>query len=529
MKKQILTLVLSFIGLTAMAQSTQVMLSSGMAEGVVNNGIISYKGIPYAHAERFQRPMDVEPWQGVRKFDTYGQMSSQMMMAFGQQSAPNMGDDCQNLNVWTPAVNDGKKRPVMVWLHGGGFESGSSYQDPSMDGENLSKQGDVVVVSINHRLNILGFLDLSAYGDKYRHSGNAGLIDIISALRWIHNNIEVLGGDPGNITLFGESGGGAKIIVLAASPFAKGTFQKGIIESGAVESLGMLVTPQSTARMVTESLLKKLNLDAAHVDDLITMPYNQLQAAGSEALREVATQLGLKDGFNNPGNMSWAPTVDGEFLIEQPVTDHTASQSHDIALMIGTNFSEMNGMAMMFSPDSQFDNKTTWTDEQKRDKLTQQFGDKADEVVKAFKAAYPGRSEIDALYVDSWIRSNSLKYLGIRAKEGGAPVYSYVFNYETNPMMMVPHTAEIAYVFNNLGKNPMMGQPTDEAKQVAQVMSQAWINFAKTGNPSQAGLEWPAFTTGNRVTMVFDKKSQARTAFDDQLMKLLVPDYQFIY
>jgi para-nitrobenzyl esterase len=529
MKKIISILGMVAMMTTACAQSgTQVSITGGIAEGVVNNGIISYKGIPYAHAERFQRPMDPEPWEGVRLFDTYGQMSSQGgMMGFGNQDR-NMGDDCQNLNIWTPGVNDGKKRPVMVWLHGGGFESGSS-NDATTDGEALSKQGDVVVVTVNHRLNIIGFLDLSAYGDKFRHSGNSGVIDIIAALHWIQKNIEAFGGDPNNITLFGESGGGAKIIVLAASPFAKGTFQRGIIESGAVESLGMRVTEGSAAKLVAETLLKKLNLTPDQVDELITMPYDKLNAAGNEVLREVATKLGLKDGFLNPGNMSWGPTVDGEFLLEQPVTDHTATQSHEIPLMIGTNYSEMAGMTAMFNQDFQTNNKTTWSEEQKREKLEEKFGNQTDEIIKAFKKAYPERPAIDVLYIDTWIRSNSLKYLGIRAKEGGAPVYSYMFNYETNPLMGVPHTAEIAYVFNNLGKNPMMGAATSEAKEVANVMSQAWINFARTGNPSQPGLEWEPFTKDKRATMVFDKKSELKIAYDDELMQLLVPDYQFIF
>ena len=265
------------------------------------------------------------------------------------------------------------------------------------------------------------------------------------------------------------------------------------------------------------------------VEELITMPYDKLNTAGNEVLREVATKLGLKDGFLNPGNMSWGPTVDGEFLLEQPVTDHTAIQSHEIPLMIGTNYSEMAGMTAMFNQDFQTNNKTTWSEEQKREKLEEKFGDQTDKIVKAFKAAYPERPAIDVLYIDTWIRSNSLKYLGIRAKEGGAPVYSYMFNYETNPLMGVPHTAEIAYVFNNLGKNPMMGGVTPEAKEVANVMSQAWINFARTGDPSQPGLEWKPFTKDNRATMVFDKKSELKTAYDDELMQLLVPDYQFIF
>ena len=201
-------------------------------------------------------PQAPDEWQGVKHFDDYGQMCYQAFMGFGQAQS-NMGDDCQNLNVWTPAINDGGKRPVMLWLHSGGFQSGSS-SDVTTDGENLSKRGDVVVVSINHRLNIIGHLDLSDYGEKYKYSGNVGVLDIIAALKWVKQNIAVFGGDANNITLFGESGGGAKIIVLNAAPSAQGLYKKGIIESGAVESLGMKVTEKSIAKQVTETLLAKL-------------------------------------------------------------------------------------------------------------------------------------------------------------------------------------------------------------------------------------------------------------------------------
>ncbi|MGX8682510.1 MAG: carboxylesterase family protein, partial [Bacteroidales bacterium] len=325
MKKLLFLLVIVLVSCVSGAQNTQVTLSGGVAEGSVSNGIYVYKGIPYAKAERFMPPQAADAWQGVRQFNDYGQMSYQASMGFGQMQS-NMGDDCQNLNVWTPAINDGAKRPVMVWLHGGGFQSGSS-ADVTTDGENLSRRGDVVVVSINHRLNVIGHLDLSAYGEKYKYSGNVGILDIMAALQWIKQNIAAFGGDADNITLFGESGGGAKIIVLNAAPTAQGLYQKGIIESGAVESLGMRVTEQSIARQVSEVLLNKLNISATEVDKLQTVPYQQLNQAGDEALREVATRLGLKDGFNNPGNMSWAPVMDGDFLPQQPDSSQKVSSN----------------------------------------------------------------------------------------------------------------------------------------------------------------------------------------------------------
>ena len=527
MKKLLFLLVIVLVSCVSGAQNTQVTLSGGVAEGSVSNGIYVYKGIPYAKAERFMPPQAADAWQGVRQFNDYGQMSYQASMGFGQMHS-NMGDDCQNLNVWTPAINDGAKRPVMVWLHGGGFQSGSS-ADVTTDGENLSRRGDVVVVSINHRLNVIGHLDLSAYGEKYKYSGNVGILDIMAALQWIKQNIAAFGGDADNITLFGESGGGAKIIVLNAAPTAQGLYQKGIIESGAVESLGMRVTEQSIARQVSEVLLNKLNISATEVDKLQTVPYQQLNQAGDEALREVATRLGLKDGFNNPGNMSWAPVMDGDFLPQQP--DASQKVSSNVSLIVGSNMTEMNSMMMMFNPDFQTSNKSTWSNEEKQERLRERFGNHTDAVVAAFNKAYPERDAIDALYVDSWIRSNSLRYMALRAAEASAPVYGYMFAFDNpqNPLMMSPHTAEIAYVFNNLGRNPMGGgQVTDEAQRVADAMSDAWISFARTGNPSTSVLQWPAFTNANRATMLFAKENGVRIGFDDDLMRQLVPDYDFM-
>ena len=528
MKKQFVFLTMILVALSACAQSTMVTLTNGQAEGSLNNGIYTYKGIPYAQAERFMAPVAPDSWEGVKKFNEYGQMSSQAVMGFAQRQL-NMGDNCQNLNVWTPAINDGGKRPIMVWLHGGGFQSGTANEEQT-SGENLSKKGDVVVFSINHRLNILGHLDLSAYGEKYRYSGNVGVLDIMEALRWIKRNAAAFGGDPENITLFGESGGGAKIIVLNAAVSAHGLFQKGIIESGAVESLGMKVTEQPIAREVTETLLRLLDITPERVDELQHFNYQQLNAAGDEALREGAVKHGLKDGFNNPGNLSWAPVVDGDFLTQQPLDGSSLPLSRDVALILGTNLTEMNSMMMMFNPEFQNSNKSTWSDAEKQERLKAQFGDKTDAVVAAFRKAYPDRDPIDALYVESWIRSNTLKYLGVRAQEGGAPVYSYMFELDNpmNPLMMVPHTAEIPYVFNNLGKGMMAPPSTEVTQPVADTMSQAWINFARTGDPSTSTLKWGAFTSERRATMIFGKKCEERVAFDDDLMKLLAPDYNFM-
>jgi para-nitrobenzyl esterase len=218
-------------------------------------------------------------------------------------------EDCLRINVWTPGINDGKKRPVMFWIHGGGFTAGSSQELPSYDGENLSKKGDVVVVSINHRLNILGFLDLSLYGEKYKHSANASILDIKAALEWVRSNITNFGGDPNNITIFGQSGGGAKVNTLMAMPSAKGLFQKAINESG---SFRMEMLDKKTTQAIAAEVLKALDIQPADVDKLQTMAYQQLSDAGKKALKVIADKM-KAEGKPIPGfGLSWGPSLDGE-------------------------------------------------------------------------------------------------------------------------------------------------------------------------------------------------------------------------
>src|ERR1700712_1387588 len=246
---------------------------SGKVKGYVHNGIFTFKGIPYAKADRFTAPQKPTPWTDVRSSMSYGPVcptdptvtvNDPFEFAFNHDLGYS-NEHCQTLNVWTQKLNDGKKRPVMVWLHGGGFTAGSAIELPSYDGENLAKKGDVVLVSINHRLNILGFLDLSAYGDKYKNSGNAGLADIVAALQWVKENIAQFGGDPDNVTIFGQSGGGGKVTCMMNAPSAKGLFQKAIVESG---SYITNFNEKSASQRVAAALLEELHLQASQVDSL---------------------------------------------------------------------------------------------------------------------------------------------------------------------------------------------------------------------------------------------------------------------
>lgn len=320
----------------ASQSKTTVETNKGSLVGALDDGIYSYLGVPYAEAERFMPAKEIEPWKGVRPAVTYGEncFIPQMKEVAGDELFnPHrympMSEACQFLNVWTPAIKDGKKRPIMVWIHGGGFTNGSGIELTSYDGHNLSKEGDVVVVTLNHRLNVLGFLDLSAYGDKYKQSGNASVTDLVAALKWVHDNAEAFGGDPRNVTIFGQSGGGYKVRALMGTPAAKGLFQKAIVQSG---SRTDSVTDQKSSRKVAELTLKNLGLKKNEVDKLAKVNYYDLLAASDKALKDAAA-AGAKDA-------RYAPVEDGSYIPENPVGTRWVDQASDIPLMVGNTLNE---------------------------------------------------------------------------------------------------------------------------------------------------------------------------------------------
>lgn len=323
-----------------------VKTSAGLVQGSEKNGIYRFLGVPYAQAaQRFVPAEEVDPWEEVLVADHYGAMSPQGaisgMGAAGDQTGTD--NNCQNLNIWTPGTGDGEKRPVMVWLHGGGFSTGSA-NDAVYDGENLSRDGDVVVVSVNHRLNAFGFLDLSAYGEKYQHSANVGILDIVDALEWIQENIESFGGDPDNVTVFGQSGGGAKVLALMTSPDAKGLFDKGIVQSGATETMGPIFNSQQASTRLTENILSLLGISAENIEDIQTVSVDELQQAAAQALAETGEELQLPAALGGGYSMDWQPVVDGDFLPTNPVVEGGfAEAGHDVPLLIGSNLNEWSG------------------------------------------------------------------------------------------------------------------------------------------------------------------------------------------
>ncbi|MCV9946575.1 MULTISPECIES: carboxylesterase/lipase family protein [unclassified Rhizobium] len=498
---------------------TVVETKKGSLVGALDDGIYSYLGVPYARADRFMPAEEVAPWQGIRPAVTYGEncfIPRMKEVAGDELFNPHrylpMSEACQFLNIWTPAIKDGKKRPVMVWIHGGGFTNGSGIELTSYDGHNLSKDGDVVVVTLNHRLNVLGFLDLSAYGEKYKRSGNASVTDLVAALKWVHDNAEAFGGDPGNVTIFGQSGGGYKVRALMGTPSAKGLFQKAIVQSG---SRTDSVIDQASSRKVAELTLANLGLKASDIDKLADADYYDLLAAADKAVKE-ATAQGAKDA-------RYAPVQDGDYIPANPVGTQWVDQAKDIPLMVGNTLNEFETVINHKAGELLADNKNGWDDAKAQAKLKERFADKSDAVGKAFMAAYPEKKIADAYFLDLRFRPGAIRDLDLKAKQNGAPVYSYMFAYESpvlDGIAMAWHCAELPYVFANAALVKTSTGGGSDALTLSKKVSQAWVNFARNGKPSAEGLpEWPAYTTDKPATMVLDKQPRVAVDLDRKLLQ----------
>ncbi|MFI5137655.1 MAG: carboxylesterase/lipase family protein [Sphingobacteriales bacterium] len=494
---------------------------AGKVKGYIHNGIFTYKGIPYATAERFTAPQKPKPWTGVRSSMTYGPVcptdpTTSVNDAFEFAFDHDLGysnEYCQTLNVWTQKINDGKKRPVMVWLHGGGFTAGSSIELPSYDGENLARKGDVVLVSVNHRLNVLGFLDLSAYGDKYKGSGNAGLLDLVAALQWVKENIAQFGGDPDNVTIFGQSGGGGKVTCLMNAPSAKGLFQHAIVESG---SYITGFTEKATSQRIAAALLDELKLQPSQVDSLQKISYDVLNAAGKRAIAKVSAALKAEGKAAGGVGLGWGAVLDGEFLPYQPTDPAAMEISKKIPLLVGSTKNEFT--PFIPGPKNQ-------TMEQLKTELKKKYGDNADAYMAAVKKAYPATNKPSGYTdIDLNFRPLTVKQANMKAVKGAAPVYVYLFTWQSpvnGGIYKAMHCMDIAFQFNNIKRCEQMTGGGKDAFALADKISSAWINFARTGNPNTPNLpKWPAYTEENGATMMFNNTCVVRDHPDGDLLKI---------
>jgi para-nitrobenzyl esterase len=491
---------------------------SGSVAGYIRNGIFTFKGIPYADnstgVNRFMPPVKAKSWEGVRSSRQYGYVAPQgpragwandeeaFMFAWddGVQS-----EDCLRINVWTPAMADGKKRPVMVWLHGGGYAAGSGQELRSYDGENLARRGDLVVVSLNHRLNVLGYLDLSKFGDQYAASGNVGMLDIVAALEWVRDNIENFGGNPQLVTIFGQSGGGGKVSTLMAMPAAKGLFHRAIVESGSL----LQGIPQENAQKVTDAIVGELGLTAATIGQIQTLPYQQILTAADKVLRErrPKTVGGIPNFRRISGILGFGPVVDGKTLPNHPFDPGAPAISADIPMIIGTTLNEF--VTAINHPEYE-----TMSEADLEKRVREIHGERAMSVIGAFRQRTPRAKPFDlwSRIAASGVRGSAIEQAKLKAAQGRAPAYLYWFTWQTPILSGRPrafHCAEIAFVFDNTDRCETMTGGGPEARALAGKMSDAWIQFARTGDPNHPQLpRWPAFSADTVPTMIFDHPSR---------------------
>ncbi len=474
-----------------------VRIESGLVQGIDQEGTQAYLGIPYAKVERFMPPLPVERWDTVMRCDHWGPQAMQ------QTARPlpetEMSEQCCVLNVWT--TDRTAKKPVMLWLHGGGFDSGTSAWTPGMG---LAKQ-DVVVVSINHRLNIMGFLDLSSCSSKYKHSGNVGMLDVVAALKWVRQNIALFGGDPDNVTVFGESGGGGKVGTLLCMPEARDLFHKAIILSGTI----LNVNTKEMTEKLGEAVLAELGIDKQHIDRIKDVPYRELYAAGQRA-------MGKSIGTRKPGTpMMWSfgPTPDGEDLLQQPFQPGFATISDGKPVIIGTTFNELQRLTYGQS----------LTLEEARKQLEPTFGNRTDEYIKAFDEAWPDHSVQDLLSIDHLFRPKTLITADYISTHRKAPTYMYMFTWKSPLNQGSVHGHELKFCFNTLHHAANeLPQPTDQDQHLADLMSAAWARFAHTGNPNIEGLPtWKTYTPEGGDMMIFDHKCYVRNNPDRKLAGII--------
>ncbi len=496
-----------------------VKTKAGKLRGFIVDGTYTFHGIKYADAKRFQMPTEVEAWDGVNDALSYGYVCPLMHQDVprGEIMVPHrywpQDENCQYLNIWTQSICPESKMPVMVWLHGGGFFAGSSIEQVAYDGDNMSKFGEAVVVTLNHRLNILGYMDLSPFGDKYANSANAGNADIVAALKWIRDNIENFGGDPENVTIFGQSGGGMKVWTLMQTPSADGLFHKGIIQSGLID--GFVKAPENDGTRIVNAMLTELGFEEGDVEKLETVPYNRM----AEAYKKVSPILEKEGAY-----VGCSP-IPNEFYVGDPRIVGFTEHAKSIPILIGSVMAEF-----AFGPG--ISNKYGLTENERKGMISKRYGNASDEITELFIKAYPNKNLTDLLVLDSLFRSPTKDFIEKKSSCTEAPIFSYVFAYEFPYDDGKPawHCSEIPFVFHNTDIVPICDIPGVSDKLENQVFG-AWINFARHGNPNHPGLPtWPACEPGDEATMVFDRKCELKHNYDNELIELHVkaaPGFSF--
>ncbi len=502
-------------------ETTVVELPPGKIRGYRRNGVYIFKGLPYGAStsggRRFMPAAPPEPWTGIRNALAYGRVCPQEDSAHFNTDGKNLashdedafllhrgsailvpGEDCLRVNVWTPEIKGSHKRPVMVYMHGGGYSGGCGHDLLSYEGESLARNHDVVLVNHNHRLNVYGYLNLEAIGgEAFSASANIGMLDCVAVLEWVRDNIASFGGDPGNVTIFGQSGGGGKVAVLMAMPAAKGLFHRAIIQSGPFLKA---LTPDYSQR-VAELVMNELGLSRSQVKELQNIPVDRLSGAAVEAQSKMPrSQPSLHDGFGVSG---WGPTVDGIGLPVHPFHPGAPALSANVPLITGTNLNE--SVSGLDSPGA-----NSMTEDEMRRKVAAEFGSESEEIIAAYRRDYPEANPfgIYAVIATSRWRVPEFAQAERKAALDAAPAYAYIYAWRTPVLdnrVGTFHAAEISFTLDNAEICDHYSAGDPEAFALSKQISTAWVSFARTGNPNHAGLpHWPEYTAENRATMFFN-------------------------
>jgi para-nitrobenzyl esterase len=498
---------MSFNSSATAAEPVTVEIENGKLKGMRDGDVISFKGVPYAAftggGNRFMAPQPVANWTGVRDALRVGDRCPQERETFGDapilswysQTEP-FSENCCVLNVFTRGLDASARRPVMVYIHGGGYFTGGGGGEV-LDGSNLAKFGDVVVVTVNHRLNVFGYTSLAhVEGNPFPDAANIGQLDLIAALAWVRKNISAFGGDPGSVTLFGQSGGGSKIMVLMAMPEAKGLFHRAINMSG---TSGTTVVPSQATEPYVNQFLKELNIDKSNLKQLQQLPVEALIRARERAL--AAKGEGAR------------PVIDGRHILSSPMTPQGLAVHASVPLLQGNANTEAT---FYFGTDSRH---LRLSANQVKARLEAQFGvddAKAESIMAAYRRDEPSRSPSDvlvALITDTLFRIPMLRAAETKAATGQAPVYLYNFVWKApvdGGIWGSPHAIDIPFAFGNTDKSIVLTGTGPEPAEVSRNLMTAFVAFARTGNPNNPRMpEWKPYDTAARATMTIDVKCRA--------------------
>jgi len=506
-----------------------VATTAGKVRGFTRNGVFVFKGIPYGDttggANRFLPPKPVKPWTDVKPALAWGPVSphgpragwvnQEEQFLYGWDDGFE-GEDMLRVNVWSPGVGDGRKRPVLVWIHGGGYASGSSQELRPYDGERLAREHDVVLVSMNHRLNVLGFLDLSSFGgERYASSGNVGMLDLVQSLEWVRDNVAAFGGDPENVTIFGQSGGGGKVTTLMAMPAAKGLFHKAVALSGSLFSFG---TPDGATKLAA-GVLAELAIGRDQLDKLQSVPASQLVTAAFAAQQKVLPFAFPKLGATSL-ELGWQPLVDGKVLPTRPFDPAAPAESANVPFLVGSTFHE-------FSPgiNNPQAHRLDWAGLSKA--LQPRLDQRTDAVIAEYRRVFPGAKPFEILGIvgADLFRRGAVLQAERKAAQGGAPAYLYWFGWKTPVLDGRPlafHCQDLAMWFDNIDLCVQQTGGGADARALASKMSNALVAFARTGNPNHSGIpRWPAYSASAPANLILDTRVEVRNAPDGAARKLI--------